>query len=135
MPHPPQVEADELGAPLGVVAAQVQGGLEDGLPLGRAWARPGPVGGDQRGLAAGAEPGDQAAHGAFGEAEFRSDPGGGLSVPPSRPEDEADGDGDRTRHGSAPVRVSIGIVGHQHTVPFTVRQNLMSQFPAKLHVA
>jgi hypothetical protein len=134
MPQAAQVDADELRSPLGVVTAQVQGSLEDGLPLGRARARPGPVGGDQRGIVAGAEPRDQGSHGALGEAESLSDLSGRLPVSPSCTEDEADGDGDRARHRSAPVRMSIGVDEHQHKASFTARQNPMSRFHAKLHV-
>jgi hypothetical protein len=133
--HVAEVDAEELGSPLGVVVAQVQSGIVDGLLTGRLRTRAGVVAGSERGLAARAEALDQGSGGARVEVEVAGNLRDGLTVLPPPEESQADGDGDGTRHGSTPVRWWIGIDEHQHKKSRTPRQNLMSQLPAKLPVA
>jgi hypothetical protein len=114
VPHAAELDAEEFGPPSGVLAAEVQGRVVDGLPLRRPCRRLGAVGGGDRGLIARTEAGDEGPDGTHGEAELDGDAGRGLPIAPSVAKREADGEGDRARHGSAPAGVVIESHQHHH---------------------
>jgi hypothetical protein len=90
-------DADQGGAPGGVVATHLQGGL---MQRRGGSARLGPrVGGREVVRRPLTEAAQEAADGACGEAEFGGDGGGVLALVPAPAEGAAQRGGDGTRHG------------------------------------
>jgi hypothetical protein len=135
MPHPAELDAEQFGPPSGVLPTKVDRRVMDGLRPGRERRRSGPIGGAKRGLIARAGSGDEGPHGAYRDLELVGDPKGGLTLLRSLADDQANGDGDRGWHGAAPARTSSKSNEHHRNTSSHPRQNLMSHFPADLHVA
>jgi hypothetical protein len=117
VPHAAQVDAEVLGAPLGMSAPQIQSGtIEHPLSHIGLASRMAVIGG-QSGIAALTEPVDQAADRSLGEAKFPGDLGDGLAVTPPPLNGGAERNRDWSRHGGSPMRQFIVLDEHHHKIP------------------
>jgi hypothetical protein len=130
---PAQEDADEAGAPGGVLAAEFKRRAAHGRVGGVRGHSGTAVGGGQRVVTVGAEAAQQAAGGAEFEAEGMRDGGSGLALAVALPEGATEGGGNGGGHGRAPDgenRMSpVSLAGAR------ARPNRMSHLAAKHGVA